>query len=63
MMSVLLRKLKPHISDYIDKRFPGPKSEFNRQLNISTVAYVGNLSFYTTEEQVIHLTLQFKQNK
>ncbi|GMH41131.1 hypothetical protein BSKO_09041 [Bryopsis sp. KO-2023] len=54
-MSKLLRLLKPIVPDYVDSRFDGTPEEFSKCLQNSTALYVGNLSFYTTEEQVYEL--------
>ncbi|KAL2497420.1 Nuclear cap-binding protein subunit 2 [Abeliophyllum distichum] len=43
------------ISAYRDRRFPGTQEEFDEVLQKSTTIYVGNMSFYTTEEQVYEL--------
>ncbi|KAL6512139.1 Nuclear cap-binding protein subunit 2 [Orobanche gracilis] len=43
------------LSAYRDRRFPGSQVEFDAALLISTTVYVGNMSFYTTEEQVYEL--------
>ncbi|XP_059630977.1 nuclear cap-binding protein subunit 2-like [Cornus florida] len=43
------------ISAYRDKRFPGTQEEFEDALLTSTTVYIGNMSFYTTEEQVYEL--------
>lgn len=43
------------ISAYRDKRFPGTQEEFEDALLRSITVYVGNMSFYTTEEQVYEL--------
>ncbi|KAK4360540.1 hypothetical protein RND71_019492 [Anisodus tanguticus] len=43
------------ISAYRDRRFPGTQEEFEDALLKSTTVYVGNMSFYTTEEQVYEL--------
>ncbi|KAG9145905.1 hypothetical protein Leryth_019574 [Lithospermum erythrorhizon] len=43
------------ISAYRDKRFPGNQEEFEQTLLKSTTVYVGNMSFYTTEEQAYEL--------
>eukprot|EP00803_Ostreobium_quekettii_P003627 evm.model.scf_117.2 EVM.evm.TU.scf_117.2 scf_117:18788-20849(-) len=51
-MSKLLAHLKPLASDYKDGRFEGTQEEFNRKIAESTAVYVGNLSFFTTEEQI-----------
>ncbi|CAN4123571.1 unnamed protein product [Withania somnifera] len=44
-----------NISAYRDRRFPGTQEEFEDALLRSTTVYVGNMSFYTTEEQVYEL--------
>ncbi|CAI5999663.1 unnamed protein product [Closterium sp. NIES-65] len=46
------RKQKEQISAYRDRRFRGTQEEFEQALRVSTTVYVGNLSFYTTEEQI-----------
>ncbi|KAG8378497.1 hypothetical protein BUALT_Bualt08G0143300 [Buddleja alternifolia] len=43
------------LSAYRDRRFPGTQEEFDEALQNSTTVYVGNMSFYTTEEQVYEL--------
>ncbi|CAI5509383.1 unnamed protein product [Closterium sp. Naga37s-1] len=43
---------KEQISAYRDRRFRGTQEEFEQALKASTTVYVGNLSFYTTEEQI-----------
>jgi nuclear cap-binding protein subunit 2 len=42
-------------STYRDHQYKGSSDTFDQQLNASTTLYVGNLSFYTTEEQIHHL--------
>lgn len=37
---------------YRDKKFPGSAAEYDEALRTSTTLYVGNLSFFTTEEQI-----------
>ena len=37
---------------YSDRKFEGGKSEWADRIKDSTTLYVGNLSFYTTEEQL-----------
>ena len=37
---------------YTDRKFMGGQKQWQRQLEESTTLYVGNLSFYTTEEQL-----------
>ncbi|XP_058095800.1 nuclear cap-binding protein subunit 2 isoform X2 [Magnolia sinica] len=43
------------LSAYRDRRFPGTQEEFEHALLASTTVYIGNMSFYTTEEQVYEL--------
>ncbi|KAH7542590.1 hypothetical protein FEM48_Zijuj02G0090100 [Ziziphus jujuba var. spinosa] len=43
------------LSAYRDRRFPGSQEEFEIALQTSMTVYVGNMSFYTTEEQVYEL--------
>ncbi|KAJ6734146.1 20 KD NUCLEAR CAP BINDING PROTEIN [Salix purpurea] len=43
------------LSAYRDRRFPGNQEEFEQALHTSTTVYIGNMSFYTTEEQVYEL--------
>ncbi|XP_015874363.3 nuclear cap-binding protein subunit 2 [Ziziphus jujuba] len=43
------------LSAYRDRRFPGSQEEFEVALQTSMTVYVGNMSFYTTEEQVYEL--------
>lgn len=43
------------LSVYRDRRFPGTQEEFEHALLTSTTVYLGNMSFYTTEEQVYEL--------
>ncbi|KAI8554393.1 hypothetical protein RHMOL_Rhmol05G0095200 [Rhododendron molle] len=43
------------LSPYRDRRFPGTQEEFEHALQTATTVYVGNMSFYTTEEQVYEL--------
>ncbi|XP_055835174.1 nuclear cap-binding protein subunit 2-like [Solanum dulcamara] len=43
------------ISAYRDRRFPGTQEEFEDALLKSITVYMGNMSFYTTEEQVYEL--------
>ena len=40
------------LSSYRDQHFKGSRGEQERLLRGSTTMYVGNMSFYTTEEQV-----------
>ncbi|XP_008809996.1 nuclear cap-binding protein subunit 2 [Phoenix dactylifera] len=43
------------VSAYRDRRFPGSQEEYEHALQTSTTVYLGNLSFYTTEEQIYEL--------
>ncbi|XP_076245193.1 cap binding protein 20 [Calliopsis andreniformis] len=43
------------LSSYRDQHFKGSRAEQDRLLRNSTTLYVGNLSFYTTEEQIYEL--------
>ena len=43
------------LSSYRDQHFKGSRNEQERLLTSSTTLYVGNLSFYTTEEQLYEL--------
>lgn len=40
---------------YRDHKFPGGEEAHRRALDLSTTLYVGNLSFFTTEEQIYEL--------
>ena len=48
-----LQQLNPELSAYRDRRFEGSQQEFDERLRTSTTLYVGNLSFYTSEEQLL----------
>ena len=43
------------LSSYRDQHFKGSRNEQDRLLLNSTTLYVGNLSFFTTEEQLFEL--------
>lgn len=43
------------LSTYRDQRFKGTKADLDKLLRTSTTIYVGNLSFYTTEDQIYEL--------
>ena len=43
------------LSSYRDQHFKGSRNDQERLLRDSTTLYVGNLSFYTTEEQLYEL--------
>ncbi|KAK6013426.1 hypothetical protein OSTOST_21259, partial [Ostertagia ostertagi] len=42
------------ISEYRDQRFQGTLKEQDLALRTSTTVYVGNLSFYTSEDQLLY---------
>ncbi len=50
------QQLDPVISQYRDRRFEGSQEAFEVALRTSTTVYVGNLSFFTTEEQIYEVT-------
>ncbi|KAL5989474.1 Nuclear cap-binding protein subunit 2 [Asimina triloba] len=43
------------LSAYRDRRFAGTQEEYDQALQASVTVYIGNMSFYTTEEQVYEL--------
>lgn len=51
-MSKLLKRIHPEVSVYKDRRFEGDEVDWQRALRTSTTLYIGNLSFYTREEQI-----------
>uniref|UniRef100_A0A3Q3JR43 Nuclear cap-binding protein subunit 2 n=1 Tax=Monopterus albus TaxID=43700 RepID=A0A3Q3JR43_MONAL len=60
-MSVILNALNSDsyidISQYRDQHFKGNRYDQEKLLKQSHTLYVGNLSFYTTEEQAGYATL------
>ena len=42
-------------SSYRDRGYPGSEEEFRRDLALTATLYIGNLSFYTVEEQILAL--------
>ncbi|KAL8485883.1 hypothetical protein ACS0TY_027970 [Phlomoides rotata] len=46
------------LSAYKDRKFPGTQEEYDDALLNSITVYIGNMSFYTTEEQVYELFLR-----
>ncbi|KAJ1498867.1 nuclear cap binding complex subunit [Coelomomyces lativittatus] len=54
MASIILRDLAQP-SDYMDRTFPGTREEWDLALKKSNTLYIGNLSFYSTEEQIHEL--------
>ena len=54
-MSTTLAKLVKDLaepSDYRDRSFEGNDQDYHKAISRSTTLYIGNLSFYTTEEQL-----------
>ncbi len=51
-MSRLLKRINPVLSVYKDRKFRGDQQAFEHALHTSTTVYVGNLAFWTTEEQL-----------
>ena len=43
------------LSAYRDQHFKGSRNELERKLEASNTLYIGNLSFFTTEEQIYEL--------
>lgn len=54
-LSILNRDPMADLGAYRDQRFRGGRTEQDKLLIHTTTLYVGNLSFYTTEEQVHEL--------
>ena len=54
-MASLYEEIGPAKVPYLDKQFAGTPEEYWAQLANSTSLYVGNLSFFTTEEQIYEL--------
>ncbi|KAI1286922.1 Nuclear cap-binding protein subunit 2 [Halotydeus destructor] len=57
-MSLFIKKRREkdiQLSSYRDKDFKGSRTEQEKELTESTTLYVGNLSFYTSEEQIYEL--------
>ncbi|KAF5744082.1 nuclear cap-binding protein subunit 2-like [Tripterygium wilfordii] len=50
-----LFKDQTKLSAYRDRKFLGTQEEFEYTLQTSTTVYIGNMSFYTTEEQIYEL--------
>jgi len=50
----MLSSLVP-MSEYMDRKFPGDKAAYDKAIAESTCLYVGNLSFYTKEEQIAEI--------
>mmetsp|Transcript_18303 Transcript_18303/g.31871 ORF Transcript_18303/g.31871 Transcript_18303/m.31871 type:complete len:198 (+) Transcript_18303:23-616(+) len=54
-MSELYKSLTPATPRYFDRKYPGGQEKYFKALDNSKTLYVGNLSFYTTEEQIYEL--------
>ena len=54
-MSLEMATVSTDLSSYRDQHFKGSRNDQERLLRDSTTLYVGNLSFYTTEEQLYEL--------
>ncbi|CEM01000.1 unnamed protein product [Vitrella brassicaformis CCMP3155] len=54
-MAHLYVDLDPHKTDYWDKKSGMSREEWFDRIRKSTTVYVGNLSFYTTEDQIYEL--------
>ena len=55
LTAALLYDEQPVFSSYVDRLMNLPVSEYQAQLCVSKTVYVGNLSFYTNEEQLYAL--------
>ncbi|XP_040203655.1 nuclear cap-binding protein subunit 2, partial [Rana temporaria] len=55
MLSILKTDSYVELSQYRDQHFKGKRDEQDKLLKQSCTLYVGNLSFYTTEEQIHEL--------
>mmetsp|Transcript_8568 Transcript_8568/g.25760 ORF Transcript_8568/g.25760 Transcript_8568/m.25760 type:complete len:219 (+) Transcript_8568:75-731(+) len=51
-MAYLYQQAEDVLTRYKDRRFGGSQDERQKKLAVSTTLYVGNLSFYTSEEQI-----------
>uniref|UniRef100_G3MRC8 Nuclear cap-binding protein subunit 2 n=2 Tax=Amblyomma TaxID=6942 RepID=G3MRC8_AMBMU len=47
--------MSAELSSYRDQHFKGSRAEQERLLRCSSTLYIGNMSFYTTEEQIYEL--------
>ena len=57
MVGDLQATMSADLSSYRDQHFKGSRGEQERLLHGTTTLYTGNMSFYTTEEQVAHVIL------
>lgn len=53
-MAELYQELKPK-SKYYDKHNYSSKAEYEKALEVSNTVYVGNLSFYSSQDSIIEL--------
>ena len=53
-MAQLYKELKPK-SKYYDKHNFESKADYEKALEISSTVYVGNLSFYSSEDSILQL--------
>lgn len=53
-MADLYRELKPK-SKYYDKHNYASKAEYEKALEVSSTVYVGNLSFFSSEDSIVEL--------
>lgn len=55
MVGDLQATMSADLSSYRDQHFKGSRGEQERLLHATTTLYTGNMSFYTTEEQIYEL--------
>ena len=58
MVGDLQATMSADLSSYRDQHFKGSRGEQERLLHATTTLYTGNMSFYTTEEQVCSRYIQ-----
>lgn len=51
-MSTLLKVLNPAATQYKDRRFEGSEDDWENAIGTSATVYIGNLNFFTREEQI-----------
>lgn len=54
-MAKLYESLTTPPPRYVDRKWAGSEEEYFRAIDNSTTLYVGNLSFYTSEDQIYEL--------
>ena len=57
-MSSLYRAVR-RATRYYDQHFPGSPEDYYATLDLSRTLYIGNLSFYTREEQIHEIFKKF----